>query len=166
MIGTPIDQTLSSKEPMHLFSLGDPRQWYIPPSPPRVQVKLIHFCPGVEILQRPPFSGATTFSITTFSIKGLFVTLSIMTFCIHDTQHNSTRALMLSVIVMNVAFYLWLCWVPLCWVSLCWVSLCWMLLCWVSWHLFVHSLESFRSTMRLFHPLNCLVATRNLWLIL
>ncbi len=44
----------------------------------------------------------TTFSIKTLSINGLFAALSIMTFSINDTQHNST----LSVIMLNVAFYL------------------------------------------------------------
>ncbi len=37
---------------------------------------------------------------------------------IFDTQHNS----ILSVIILNAAFYLLLCWVSLCWVSLSWVS--------------------------------------------
>ncbi len=50
-----------------------------------------------------------TFSIMTFRIKGLFATLSKMTFSINDTQHNSTRAIMLSVIMLNVTFYLLLC---------------------------------------------------------
>ncbi len=50
-----------------------------------------------------------TFSIMTFSKKGLFATLSMMTFSIDDTQHSSTRALMLSVIMLNVTFYLLLC---------------------------------------------------------
>ncbi len=54
--------------------------------------------------------GSTTFRITilsikTLSMKGLFGTLSIMTFSINDTQHNST----LNVIMLNVAFYLLLC---------------------------------------------------------
>jgi hypothetical protein len=43
---------------------------------------------------------------------------------LNDTQHKSTKAIMLSVIILNVAFYL----------LLCWVSLCWMSLCWVPWH--------------------------------
>ncbi len=52
------------------------------------------------------FNGAMTFNIMTLSIKtlskkGLFVTLSITTFSINDTQHNSA----LSVIMLNVAFY-------------------------------------------------------------
>jgi hypothetical protein len=44
-----------------------------------------------------------TFSIMTLSIKGLFTTLSRF-----DTQHKSTRAIMLSVIMshFNVSFYL------------------------------------------------------------
>jgi hypothetical protein len=59
--------------------------------------------------------GATTFSITTFStktlsVKGLFATLSIMTFSINDTQHYSTP----SIIMLNVTFYLLLCRVSLC----------------------------------------------------
>jgi hypothetical protein len=49
--------------------------------------------------------GIMTFTIKTLSIKGLFVTLSITTFSLNDTQHNST----LSVIMLNVAFYLLLC---------------------------------------------------------
>ncbi len=47
-------------------------------------------------------NGATTFSITTLSMKGLFVTLSKTAFSINDAKHNST----LSVIMLNVAFYL------------------------------------------------------------
>ncbi len=56
-----------------------------------------------------------TLSVTTFSIKGSFATLSITTFnikalfatlSINDTQHNNTSAIMLSVILLNVAFYL------------------------------------------------------------
>jgi hypothetical protein len=46
-----------------------------------------------------------TFSIKTLSIKGLFVTLNIMTFSKNDTKHNST----LSVIMLNVTFHLLLC---------------------------------------------------------
>jgi hypothetical protein len=46
------------------------------------------------------------FGATTFSVKGLFATLSMMTFCINETQYNSTRAIMLSVIMLDVAFYL------------------------------------------------------------
>ncbi len=54
-----------------------------------------------------------TFSLKTLSIKGLFLTLSITTFSINslfaisinDIQHNST----LSVIMVNVKFYLLLC---------------------------------------------------------
>ncbi len=75
----------------------------------------------------------TTHSITTLSIKGLYMTLSI-----NDSQHNWTLTItmlciMLSFIMLNVSFNLLLCWVSLCWMSLCWVSLCWMSLCWVSW---------------------------------
>jgi hypothetical protein len=33
---------------------------------------------------------------------GLFATLGMLTFCINDTQHNNTRAHMLSVIMLNV----------------------------------------------------------------
>ncbi len=40
---------------------------------------------------------------------------------------------MLSVIILSVAFYLWLCW----------MSLWWMSLCWVSWHLFSHIIQLF-----------------------
>ncbi len=52
--------------------------------------------------------GPTTFSITTLGIKiliikGLFVTLGIMTFSINDNQHNSTKSvIMLSVVVPSV----------------------------------------------------------------
>jgi hypothetical protein len=70
--------------------------------------------------------GATTISITTLNIKGLYVTISIS-----DTQHNNI-VIMLGVVMLSVAFYLLPCWVSLCWMSLCWVSLCWMSLCWVS----------------------------------
>jgi hypothetical protein len=86
------------------------------------------------------FCGATTlsimaFSIMTFSINGLYVTLSIS-----DTQHNNT-AIMLSVAFYSLLSWMLLCWMLLCWVSLCWVSLCWVSLCWmslwwVSWRLF------------------------------
>ncbi len=48
--------------------------------------------------------GATTFSIMTFTIKGSFFILSK-----NDMQHNSTSAIMLRVIILNVAFYLLLC---------------------------------------------------------
>jgi len=48
----------------------------------------------------------TAFGSVTFSIMGLFVTLSISTFVINDT---STSAIMLSVIIQTVAFCLLLC---------------------------------------------------------
>jgi CDP-diglyceride synthetase len=67
--------------------------------------------------------GATTLSITTFSIKGLFVTLGI-----NDNKHNNS-VIMLSVLMLSGTFLLLLRWLPLCW-----VLLCWMALCWVSWH--------------------------------
>ncbi len=53
----------------------------------------------------------TTFSITTLSIKGLYVTLST-----NLTQHKNT-AILLGVVMLSVAFYLLLCWMSLCWVS-------------------------------------------------
>ena len=53
--------------------------------------------------------GATTLSIMTFTIQGSFSILSITAFSINDTQHNSTSAIMLRVIILNVAFYLLLC---------------------------------------------------------
>ncbi len=51
----------------------------------------------------------TTFSVTSLSIQGLYMTLSI-----NDTQHNWTFSItmlyiVLSVIMLNVAFYLLLC---------------------------------------------------------
>jgi hypothetical protein len=55
-----------------------------------------------------------TFTIITLSIKGLFATLSITTFSINDTWQNNTSATMLSVIMLNVAFYLMLCQVSWC----------------------------------------------------
>jgi hypothetical protein len=61
------------------------------------------------------YAGATTFSTTilsttalnikALSTRGLFATLSKMTFSINGTQHNSTRAIRLSAIMLNVAFY-------------------------------------------------------------
>jgi hypothetical protein len=47
-----------------------------------------------------------TFSILTLSINGLFATLGIKTFGINDTQHNSASTIMLIVIMLNVALYL------------------------------------------------------------
>jgi hypothetical protein len=47
------------------------------------------------------------FRITTLSIKGLFVTLTI-----NDIQHNNTpvsSAIMLSIVILSVAIYLMLC---------------------------------------------------------
>jgi hypothetical protein len=67
--------------------------------------------PPVKIVGRGvQLFGATTLSITTYSImtlsvKGLFATPSIMTFSINETQHNST----LCAIMLNVAFYSLLC---------------------------------------------------------
>jgi len=50
-----------------------------------------------------------TLSKMTLSKKGLFLILSMMAFSINDTQHNSTSAIVLSIIMLNVAFYLLLC---------------------------------------------------------
>ncbi len=83
----------------------------------------------------------TTLSIMTFSMKtlirkGLFATLSMMTFSIIDTQHkwNSgyeqhteyhfAECRFLFIFMLSV--------VSLCLVSLRWMSLCWVSLCWVS----------------------------------
>jgi hypothetical protein len=44
---------------------------------------------------------------------------ALKTLSIIDTQHNNAN--MLSVIMLNVTFYLLSCWVSLCWMSLCWV---------------------------------------------
>ncbi len=61
--------------------------------------------------------GVTTLSITTFSIttlkKGFFVAPSI-----NDTQYNKT-VILLSVIMLGVAFYELLCWMSWCRVLLC-----------------------------------------------
>jgi hypothetical protein len=66
----------------------------------------------------------TTLRITTFSIKGLHVTLSIS-----DSQYNN--ALPLWCVSLRWVPCLLLIWMSFCWVSLCWVSLCWVSLCWV-----------------------------------
>ncbi len=74
-------------------------------------------------------NGATTLSITTFSIP-IIATLSIMpefhyAECHYAECHyvNVTyKPFVLSVIIF---------WVSLGWMLLCWVSLGWMLLCWV-----------------------------------
>jgi hypothetical protein len=55
----------------------------------------------------------TTFSITTLSIKGLYVTLSIS-----DTQEKRQSAKNTS-IMLSVAICLRLCWLSLCWMSWC-----------------------------------------------
>jgi hypothetical protein len=47
-------------------------------------------------------------SMTTFSIKGLYVPFIIMIMKITDTEHNNA---LLSVIMLIVTFYLLLCWV-------------------------------------------------------
>ncbi len=73
--------------------------------------------------------GATTLSIMTLSIKGLYVTLTI-TDSITDTDHNwhsisnteyywqyKMLSVMLTVIVLNVTFYLFLCLVSVYWMS-------------------------------------------------
>jgi hypothetical protein len=70
------------------------------------------------------FENATAFSITTLcitthSIKTLSIKDLFATFSINGTQHNST----LIVIMLNVAFYLVLCWMSLELMSLCWMSL-------------------------------------------
>jgi hypothetical protein len=62
----------------------------------------------------------TTFIIKTLSVWGLFATLSITAFSINGTQHNTSP----SIIMLNVTFYLLLCWVLLWRASLCWVSWC------------------------------------------
>ncbi len=51
----------------------------------------------------------TTLSIMTLSIEGFIATLSIMAFSANDNQHNSTSAIMLSFIMLSVAFYLLIC---------------------------------------------------------
>jgi hypothetical protein len=48
------------------------------------------------------YNGATTFSITTPSIKGLFVTLSI-----NDTQHNTLYRV--SIVLLSVTICVLLC---------------------------------------------------------
>jgi hypothetical protein len=80
----------------------------------------------------PLWRGATTLSITTFSIMTLTIECLNVTLSVNDIQHKIT-AIMLSIIMLSVAFYS--CGVSLCWMSLCWVSLCWMSLCWMSWRL-------------------------------
>ncbi len=50
-----------------------------------------------------------TFSKISLGKKGLFSILSMMAFSINDTQHNTTSAIVLSIIMLNVAFYLLLC---------------------------------------------------------
>ncbi len=54
--------------------------------------------------------GASTFSITTLCIKGLFDTIR------KDTQHNM-RAIILRVSMLSVAIYLLLCWESVWWMS-------------------------------------------------
>ncbi len=60
-----------------------------------------------------------------------------------DTQHKWQSTVMTLGIrtLLNVAFYLFLCWMSLwrmsicrmsCRMSFCWMSLCWMTLCWMS----------------------------------
>ncbi len=46
----------------------------------------------------------TTLSITTFRIKGLFVTLYI-----NDIQHNTLYVIMLSVVIVSVTIFVLLC---------------------------------------------------------
>jgi len=79
--------------------------------------KIVGWCREEPTQLLSKFCGATTFSITTLSIKtrsimGLFVTLSI-----NDIQHNAFSFIMLSVVIT-----LMVCWVPLCWVS--WRQFC------------------------------------------
>jgi hypothetical protein len=59
------------------------------------------------------------------SIDALIGTLSINYLSI------TKSAIIMHGTMLNMAFYLWLCWMSLCRVSLCWMSLCWMSLCWM-----------------------------------
>ncbi len=58
--------------------------------------------------------GATTFSITTFSLEGVFATLSISDTQHNSTQHNNTlyRVPLCCLVMLSVLFYLMLCWMP------------------------------------------------------
>jgi hypothetical protein len=59
-----------------------------------------HSIQGATTLSITRFS-IKTFSILTLGIKGIFETLSI-----NDIQHNSTSAIMLNVIILSVMIYI------------------------------------------------------------
>ncbi len=60
----------------------------------------------------------SSFSITTLSKKGLYLTLSIS-----DSWHKRQSAIMLSVIMLSATLHRLLRRMPLCWVSLYWMLL-------------------------------------------
>ncbi len=51
---------------------------------------------------------------------------ALVTVSIGDSHNKWHSALQCSDIMLSVAFYLLLCWMPLCRVSLCWASLFWL----------------------------------------
>ncbi len=68
--------------------------------------------------------GATSVSMTTFSLMTLSIKCLYLTLITSDTKHKQRCANMLYVV-----FYLLLCWMSLCSVSLCWMSLWWLSWC-------------------------------------
>ncbi len=97
----------------------------------------------------------TTLSTMTFSIRCLFVTLSISDSqhkCITiPAQHNNTLPLCWVSLMLGVTFYLQLYWMSLWWVSLRWMSLWWVSLRWMSlwWlSLFYHYSECHSAECR------------------
>jgi hypothetical protein len=106
--------------------------------------------------------GATTFGMTTLSIKGLYMTLSIS-----DTRHNRhsiktltlcwvsyfinyllswvslliiLHVVMLSFVMLNFNMLIVIVMSEAFYLLLSWVSMCWMSLWWVSWRLQVSML--------------------------
>jgi len=83
---------------------------------------VFHFLLGDanKIEANPAFVGATTFSIMTLGLKGLFSTFSIRDIWHNGTQHNNTLyrvllcCLVMLSVVLSVAFHLLLCRVSLC----------------------------------------------------
>ncbi len=71
----------------------------------------------------------------------------------YDTRHKwqwtqltpsiTMLRIMWSVVALNVAFFLLLCWVSLYWMSLCWMPLCWIPLSLVSWRHLLNLIKCF-----------------------